>query len=134
MKNPDLTLYKRLSKDLDYISKMIEFGESIFTVDRQMKSLNIDRSENPYRYSITMPIDVMGEQLAHNKLSYQTLKEYREIDWRGIRRMQNELRHAYEEVDFDEVYNWIDHKLSLILEGLYVVKLDLLIRLNLLNV
>lgn len=126
-------LLERLLDDLSKIEIMITYGELVLDNDRQLKSLNVDRSEKLYESAIAKPIDVTGEQLSMDKLSIETRQEYDFIDWSRIRNIRNFLCHTYEDVEFDYVYNWIDCYLQHIIDDLYSIKYDIERRISILD-
>lgn len=120
---------ERLTNDLIYIERMIAYGSSVFDVIDWLNQAHIDRSESTFEYAVARPVDLMGEQLASDKLSYTTRNEY-DVDWSLIRSTRNQICRSYEDVDFEEIFNFIESDLSDIIDQLIDVKTDIQRRLN----
>lgn len=120
---------ERLTNDLIYIERMIAYGSSVFDVIDRLNQSHIDRSESTFEYAVARPVDLMGEQLASDKLSYTTRNEY-DVDWSLIRSTRNQICRSYEDVDFKKIFNFIESDLSDIIDQLIDVKTDIQRRLN----
>lgn len=120
---------ERLTNDLVYIERMILYGSAVFDVVDRLTKAYIDKSESTFEYAVSQPLDLLGEQLASDKLSYTTRDEY-DVDWSLVRLMRNKICHSYEDVDFEEIYDFIESDLSDIIDQLIDVKTDIQRRLT----
>jgi uncharacterized protein with HEPN domain len=80
---------------------------------RSRADLDGDRLLN---LALTRLIEIIGE--AANRVSNDAQKEHLQIPWPQIVSMRNRIIHAYDDVDFDVLWNTIDLDLPPLIEQL----------------
>lgn len=94
MDERDVTILKHMLKYCDEIKDTINrFGEDI----------NIFKSDNDYKDSLSMKIFQIGE-LANHLTDEYLEKTKNEMNWNAIRGMRNRFAHGYGKMDLNKIY------------------------------
>ncbi len=100
----------RLRHILDYATEAIQMAQG-----RRREDLDTDRQ---FALALTRLVEIIGEAAA--RVSQETRAKFPSVPWQDITGMRNRLVHAYDEVDYDILWDVVQYDLPNLVDSIKI--------------
>jgi len=96
-------------KHVQYLKHILDECNYIITTMKEISSFNALLEDEDKKRGVVRSLEIIGE--ATKKIPADIKYKWNKIDWRAIAGMRDKLIHDYAEVDYDIVWNTVNHKI-----------------------